>query len=581
MKSSALWEAVRTFHLTTNQRARHDLPFADYVCGVGDGVAPGPPEDQQPGGSGDVRAVYIPKDLPDTPSHRGQICLFTDPVKARAWLHEGVRSDDARALSKRVLLCPHNATAAMHNAVYLDQLGTAPITCTAAHSMTSSSVASPAMATSEYMASIDDPGTPPAVLQLKVGAVLLVIRNLVSDQRIYNGTKVVVARIHQSMLVVRTIPGDATEQPRTVFLPRILFTINQHSISFTRRQFPVRLAYATSVNKSQGATLERACVDLSNGHCFGHGQLYVAVSRVQGRDRLAFLLPSGTDNSGANPVVVMNTVYKEVLGSSRLLSLHIPRRRDGGGIVADESDTSDGDADGEDGGHDILLTSEELRQQLQQQRRSGGGSSQQRGNSPSRSARRPRGAGTRGAPGTPQSGRVRPREQRSGGGRRQGAGSCASPASPLPQRRRFTGGDLLQTGTSSSPATSPAHATSNLPIDLDAATYSWAFVPVIQAVVGLESDAVNRLSHHMGVDLWDRLITAYQVDFQARGIVIANIYSVGVLQNGYVYDWRQEQLLLPPASLIDIGLYNEFALWASDHVGQLGNQNIGSYAFRR
>ena len=47
-----------------------------------------------------------------------------------------------------------------------------------------------------------------------------------------------------------------------------------------RRQFPLRLAYAVTFNKSQGKTLDRVVVDVRNPP-FAHGQLYVALSRVR------------------------------------------------------------------------------------------------------------------------------------------------------------------------------------------------------------------------------------------------------------------------------------------------------------
>lgn len=48
---------------------------------------------------------------------------------------------------------------------------------------------------------------------------------------------------------------------------------------FKRLQFPVRLAFAVTINKAQGQSLTVAGVDPTEP-CFSHGQLYVALSRV-------------------------------------------------------------------------------------------------------------------------------------------------------------------------------------------------------------------------------------------------------------------------------------------------------------
>eukprot|EP00965_Chrysotila_dentata_P221666 6192495-Pleurochrysis_carterae.AAC.1 len=52
-------------------------------------------------------------------------------------------------------------------------------------------------------------------------------------------------------------------------------------------QFPISVAFAMTINKSQGQTLDRAGVYLAN-NCFTHDQLYVAASRVRDADHLRF-----------------------------------------------------------------------------------------------------------------------------------------------------------------------------------------------------------------------------------------------------------------------------------------------------
>jgi ATP-dependent exoDNAse (exonuclease V) alpha subunit len=55
-------------------------------------------------------------------------------------------------------------------------------------------------------------------------------------------------------------------------------------IKFQRFQFPIRPCFAMTVNKSQGQTLKRVGLALDRQQCFGHGQVYVALSRVTRKD---------------------------------------------------------------------------------------------------------------------------------------------------------------------------------------------------------------------------------------------------------------------------------------------------------
>ena len=76
-----------------------------------------------------------------------------------------------------------------------------------------------------------------------------------------------------------------------------------------RQQFPVRLAFAMTINKSQGQTLKRASVWLQSP-VFGHGQLYVAASRIGHPDGIKFFI---TQAAGTPEFATRNVVYREVL----------------------------------------------------------------------------------------------------------------------------------------------------------------------------------------------------------------------------------------------------------------------------
>ena len=118
---------------------------------------------------------------------------------------------------------------------------------------------------------------------LKKGDVCLVTRALKACGLASN-SRVVIKSISFKLVKVVTLETN----PRVVFLPRIRFKFNlQHTTSFTmtRVQFPLRLCYSMTTNKSQGQSFEQILLDLSDDP-FSHGQTYVAMSRVRRYDNI-------------------------------------------------------------------------------------------------------------------------------------------------------------------------------------------------------------------------------------------------------------------------------------------------------
>ena len=100
---------------------------------------------------------------------------------------------------------------------------------------------------------------------------------------------------------------------RVVLIPRITFIpkAGDYPFDWQRRQFPVRVAFASTINKSQGQSLKNVGAWLRS-EVFGHGQLYVACSRVSAPHQLRFAImrdPEASDNMKRTK----NIVYKEIL----------------------------------------------------------------------------------------------------------------------------------------------------------------------------------------------------------------------------------------------------------------------------
>ena len=79
----------------------------------------------------------------------------------------------------------------------------------------------------------------------------------------------------------------------TLMIPHIPFKPEDKTLpfEFTRKQFPIRVCFAITSNKSQGQTLDKVGVYLKN-HFFSHGQLYVAISRGRSSKAIDIFVPS-------------------------------------------------------------------------------------------------------------------------------------------------------------------------------------------------------------------------------------------------------------------------------------------------
>ncbi|XP_028102779.1 ATP-dependent DNA helicase PIF7-like [Camellia sinensis] len=150
------------------------------------------------------------------------------------------------------------------------------------------------------------PGLPAFKLELKVGCPIMLLRNIAPKDGLCNGTRLMVSRCNTRIIEAQILTREKFDN--LVFIPRISLTPSSSEMPFrmTRRQFPVRLAYALTINKSQKQSVKFVGVDLRIP-VFSHGQLYVALSRCTSFDHICVLLPNDESDS------TTNIVYPEIL----------------------------------------------------------------------------------------------------------------------------------------------------------------------------------------------------------------------------------------------------------------------------
>lgn len=138
----------------------------------------------------------------------------------------------------------------------------------------------------------------------------MLIRNLNITEGLCNGTRLMILDLNENSLKCEILSGNKAKN--IVFLHRITLN-NDHQDPFIlkRRQFPIKIAFSMTINKSQGQTFEKIALDLTKD-VFNHGQIYLALSRVRSWDSSKIYLP---ENDICSSNKVKNYVYKEVLNA--------------------------------------------------------------------------------------------------------------------------------------------------------------------------------------------------------------------------------------------------------------------------
>ena len=164
--------------------------------------------------------------------------------------------------------------------------------------------------TTEYLNTVNLSNLPPHKLKLKIDASVILLRNLSPSIELCNGTRLRVVHINQRIVEYEIFEdkyaGNMVMIPRIPLSPSSTMNL---SFDFRRTQFPLRLAFAMIINKTQGQTFNNIGLCLTDP-VFTHGQLYVAVSRVTNDANLRMIVPNTEEARQQGKI--KNMVYSEV-----------------------------------------------------------------------------------------------------------------------------------------------------------------------------------------------------------------------------------------------------------------------------
>jgi hypothetical protein len=281
IKKSYLWESFRIFSLTENlrvgkyileeeneERIQKFKDHAQFLLDIGNGKLASP--------DGFTESSTL---IPEHYLHPNEELL--DFIES---IYPDLKNEHPKIQSSAdiAILTPLNKDVDKINDIIIDKLAGNVQTFYSADELVNEKQESDELSNLvpvEFINTLEPSGFPKHILRLKIGCCVILLRNLDVEKGLCNGTKMTVLKMSPRVIKCEILTGSRTGQICNI--PRINL---HHKISksigfeFSRRQFPVKIAYCMTISKSQGQTLNKVGIFLPFP-CFGHGLFYVGISR--------------------------------------------------------------------------------------------------------------------------------------------------------------------------------------------------------------------------------------------------------------------------------------------------------------
>ncbi|KAL4580135.1 hypothetical protein LXL04_016316 [Taraxacum kok-saghyz] len=296
LRMSPLWPSIKKLSLTINMRALADPWFSEFLMRVGDGEE----------GAIDGTFIRIPDDMS---------IPYTDKGKSKDDLIDAIfpslqiNGGSSDYIISRAILSTKNENVDEINDQLIDRfIGEQRVYYSFDEAEDDINNFYPM----EFLNSLNVSGLPPHYLRLKIGCPIILLRNIDPSNGLCNGTRLICKGFQMNVIDAEIAVGH--HAGKRVFLPRIPLCPSADDMfpfKLKRKQFPIRLSFAMTINKAQGQTIPNVGVYLPES-VFSHGQLYVALSRGISRENTKVLVKSVKEFTNEG-VYTSNVVYREVL----------------------------------------------------------------------------------------------------------------------------------------------------------------------------------------------------------------------------------------------------------------------------